>query len=1011
MSASFRAIELVKIIGNPTNAAQVHSASEELQAIQHSNYGWAVANAMLEEDDDNVRFYGALTLQIKINKEGSHQSEDDTTELRSHLLTWLVKLASLPARNFVLYKLCAALATYFTQAPMRWLSAVRQIICSLRAGSVVTGDQLKTYPDSAQVFMELTPVQQRVTIRFCQTLAEDMSNSAGLSQQSLRLDDTFSANTPDVTSILAVCINNLARDNVDLGIEALNCLNAWIIYAHSNWSRDIGTLQLLQDLTPITAEFLVSNNDDLRDLAIEIFVSNLEFRLKFFKKEHVEIISTLVRQKIGPECLVACRSGQQEPEIVSLGKLVAAYGKITVKDLVVVRKHASSESIVALFLELLTAPGYPAEDDEMIFSATEFWNEYAEHAVYAAADSEVHTLSKWLPQAREDLMKALQLYLPKMSHPPPEISKTWDEETFQQWKFFRDNVMDYLEFITEIPDSNLLHYLIEVALQILPTRQWFQLEGVLFCINAIADSVRPANDDPAMNALMGSSIFSNASDMSLDVPALLRRAVLRMIDNYSTFIKSNPQYIPPVLTFLFTILEATPPDQVRVADQAAKSLESLCSSCRRSLTQHLGELLAQVPQALSGPSANGYQKEKVMAAVASIIQSLPSEELKAEPISILIQVIETDLNAAVQAMQRGDVEQGELIGTTALQCLASIGKGIQALDDRPIDIDSNDDDETSTTEGAHSQTFWTLEAGAAIQQRILACFEIISYLQNAGDAIDAACDVLRAGLAETEPGPFVFPPSTTVAFVAKATTSLDTPRIEAVLSTACTFVSAHSRRNTPHLFDEVLAVYQSVARVMGLLKDPSNDPQLAQICVEFLQRLLVAYLDVLLAPSDEEIAGVLQFVLACVTGQAPMLKRIACNFFEPLIAHGRPNNPAPLPVTRVPVGVIVQHFAPLIATSLLYQISGVAQRSELDSLSKPLRAFVFSVPNCKKYLEHALLEQETTFVELAAANKTVDQSERKVFIAKIVGLRGGRQTNIIVREFWARCKGTVSKFE
>jgi len=91
------------------------------------------------------------------------------------------------------------------------------------------------------------------------------------------------------------------------------------------------------------------------------------------------------------------------------------------------------------------------------------------------------------------------------------------------------------------------------------------------------------------------------------------------------------------------------------------------------------------------------------------------------------------------------------------------------------------------------------------------------------------------------------------------------------------------------------------------------------------------------------------------------------------------------------------------------QVCGMAQRSELDSLCKPLRAFIFGVPNAKKYLEEALIESGTAH-RLASTIAGLDEKEIRMFLSKIVGLRGGKQTTTVVREFWARCKGTVSRF-
>lgn len=789
------------------------------------------------------------------------------------------------------------------RTPMKWQYAIRTIICSLYAEEVVTEPgHLANFPITAATISQLSPGKQSVALAFCLALSEGMTSLASTSHQNSTLNENFKSNTADAANLIYACQDSATVPNAVIPLGALKCYNVWTAYAHNNWSSDPETLELLQQLTPKAIDFILSPEDDLRELAVEIFVTILEYRIKFLKQEHLYTISRLVHLQIGPQCVAASRNSDQGPDTIAMGKLVAAYGKGNVKDLVATRSHASSEELIEIFQQLLTSPGFPAHDDQLILFALEFWTEYAEHVNDAVMSSDADTLNSWLPPIRNDLLKAVGNLIIKLAPPPGSVSQEWDEEEQQQWRSFRENFGELLESVIQIPYTTLFQDCVRLATQYLTVKDWLNLEAALFCVNFMADSVNQTTDIEALRTLMASTLFSDVSDTNARIPVMLKRAVLKLVDHYSEFIKSNPSYLPPVLTFLFTILETAPAIQGKLADLAARSFEALCSSCRQALTQHLGELLQQCPRALTGPSANGYQKEKVMAALASIIQALPTEAAKAEPLLTLIQVIETDLNTAVQSIQQGEVEQGELLGTSALQCLANIGKGIQAPDDASIDLDAEDE----------GDTFWTAEAGVAIQQRILGCFEIVSYLRNAGDAIDAACEVLRAGLKETQPGPFVFPPSAVVNFVSKAT--LDSPRIEAVINTATTFVSACSRSTSGHLFDEVSTVYMSVARVMGELNVPNNDPQLAQLCVEFLQRLLSSYLDVLLAPSDEDIASIFHFVVSCVNQDASMLKRYACSFlvsfssplrtqtysFSHTKLHRKPSSAWPDQATRPP---------------------------------------------------------------------------------------------------------------
>ncbi|KAG9700231.1 ARM repeat-containing protein, partial [Aureobasidium melanogenum] len=1001
MSVADQAIELVRRLNDPRYAAGASQISRELQEIQLSDQGWVAADAMLDHTDTNIKFYGALTLQIKLNKDRSTLNEQAAAELRLRLILWFIRLAlgDMPPK-LIIDKLCSTMATYFIQSPVPWTQTVRQIICSLHAGDVVPHDMLGTYSDTSQIISGLSGLKLFMAVRFCRVLAEDVQNSSVLGPQYYHLDNIFKSNTTDSAILMTYVFSTSTPLSTEIRVEAVNCFSAWVTYSFAHWTTDPVALQLLQNLTPMALEHLLHHDESVRDPTVEFFVNTLEYRSKFLQKEQLESLSLLVRRTVGPQCLLQGQSFL-DPTIVAFSKLITAYGKLVVKDLISERNQESSQEIIDLFQQLLRAPGYPAEDDQVILNVTEFWIEYAEtiaDTLMDAAEDEI----PFLAIVRNDLMQAVQTYIPKLQAPPLAEMTEWDEDNVDHWQFFRDNISDFFDQVNNVPETHLLSNMVVLATNVLPARQWLHLEAIIFSINCISDSIALSDENiQALSALIGSSLFSDISSNSTDVPNKLKRAAMTLVDRYSSFIKKNPQFLPPVLTFLFTILASTPADRVKLADASAKSLEQLCSSCRKSLTPHLDELLQQCPQALSGPSANSYQKEKIMAALASIIQALPSEEAKAAPLISLIQVIENDLNTAIATLNKGNLEDSEVLGTSALQCLASIGKGIQALTNDVIDVDS--DDEEGNDDSAATGNFWTSQAGIEIQNRIVQCINIVEYLHNPGDAMDAACAILRAGLKETKPGPFVFPPSATVAFISKA--QISTPRIEAIIGTACSFVSNCSRKTAPHMFGEMSAVYQRVALVMQQLGDPANDPQLAQLCIDFMQRLLVSYIDVLLSPTDDEIAAALQFVINCMVGNAPMLKRNACNFFETLLGLANPRTAHSLPSCRVPPLSVLTAFASPLSRALIFNIGGLAQRSEIEPLCKPLRALIFSQPGlAKQHLEAALLDP-------SFPSTNVGEKEKRVFVAKVLGLRGGRQTVVVVKEFWALCKGTVTSFE
>jgi hypothetical protein len=84
-------------------------------------------------------------------------------------------------------------------------------------------------------------------------------------------------------------------------------------------------------------------------------------------------------------------------------------------------------------LQLLRAPGYPAEDDQVILNVTEFWIEYAEQIADTVMDSPEDEIP-FLEVVRTDLMQAVQIYIPKLQAPPLSEMSEWDEDNVDQWQ-------------------------------------------------------------------------------------------------------------------------------------------------------------------------------------------------------------------------------------------------------------------------------------------------------------------------------------------------------------------------------------------------------------------------------------------------------------------------------------------------------------------------------------------------------------------------------------------------
>jgi uncharacterized protein YjeT (DUF2065 family) len=65
---SFAEIEgLVKSLYDPGHAKKIAQNEATLRVLQRSPQGWEIADALLKSEDEQVRFFGALTLTVKLN--------------------------------------------------------------------------------------------------------------------------------------------------------------------------------------------------------------------------------------------------------------------------------------------------------------------------------------------------------------------------------------------------------------------------------------------------------------------------------------------------------------------------------------------------------------------------------------------------------------------------------------------------------------------------------------------------------------------------------------------------------------------------------------------------------------------------------------------------------------------------------------------------------------------------------------------------------------------------------
>lgn len=61
--------QLIRALYQPNSPDTISKIQEVLHRLQRSSEGWQLAQSLIAHREDNIRFYAALTLIIKLNRD------------------------------------------------------------------------------------------------------------------------------------------------------------------------------------------------------------------------------------------------------------------------------------------------------------------------------------------------------------------------------------------------------------------------------------------------------------------------------------------------------------------------------------------------------------------------------------------------------------------------------------------------------------------------------------------------------------------------------------------------------------------------------------------------------------------------------------------------------------------------------------------------------------------------------------------------------------------------------
>lgn len=591
--------------------------------------------------------------------------------------------------------------------------------------------------------------------------------------------------------------------------------------------------------------------------------------------------------------------------------------------------------------------------------------------------------------------------LVKVQYPPSELDKqtaNWDEDEYTRFGDFRFQAKDFFETAFGILGPTLAEDVAKAA-TLSSSLSWSEFESGLFVLTSVADALSndPEKCDPSLNLVFSSELWTQAISGSTQVPSRVRRAVIKLLAESTSYLQRNSQFMIASLDFLFRSLHVK-----ALSNQASGAIYSLCDSQREFLVQALPQFLDTMT-ALDGIPL--YARCKVLSGVAALVQALPSEQDRIEPLSKMIELVQTNSPDPGNDINQSDEEFSDPL-FERVSMFAAMARGLQSPADTPIDLDSS-----PTT----LDTFWIDGPGTSFQQLVLRMLsDPWSHLLEPGssDLVAICCDLLRAGFKESHPSPFKFSPVIETDLIC-ALIDLRNSNLDQTMATASCFISAapsptaNSHLHVEKLLGAVIAVATEAIDVLNRPEQPARFDPPTGIC-DFVNRCLIKFgKEILASPSAVDILiPIFDFTILLLRRTVDTLpRRTLAAFYASFLELTAPGTAiAQNETASVNLDTLFDKYLPTILGLTVHFLAGECARSEIEAFSGLLRAFISKQPiRSKKILQEAMKPESGVLTEKALAATKPEQRAR--FIAQVEGLRGVKKTNDIVRDFWISCKG------
>ncbi|OQV01902.1 hypothetical protein CLAIMM_07189 [Cladophialophora immunda] len=993
---------------NQSSPERINEIQKQIQRLQREKSAWQLALDLLHHGEATIRFYGALTLTIKINADWDHDGLGKDEYMRKSLLGALVgnyiRLVNLPDSNFVLQKLGSTLVTFFARPDSGWNLPFRQVLASFLSRNYVSEEDLPDMDQLLEACNDCSNNELKGMLLIATIMAEDLSSRSASSLDEGRLNNHVAANSLDVWLLLRYCVKrgigqqqaeatleqarSQSEDMLQLVMKAIPYWASMSKYAESTQARR--SEGIARDCIATTVNYL--EEEFYTGTVLQMLISLENSSAKLLREALPNFPASIANSPKVREMVDLLLQGDFVSDgvlYVDLLESIMSHIDITKPDFL--HNHRYNE-VVRTLQRLLSCDGVAVIEDPVCQIVLEKISEIVEgYADWEDMNDPAQGFLKGLTA------NACEACLLKIRIPPDEMSsetQSWDADDRAKFQDFRYDVQDFFQSAFLVLGNALIEEIVKSILGQGTSPDWSTFEAGTFSLIAFADTMSSSPDtyDVLITTILGSPAWSYFLQTADNVPDQALRTAIRFIAENVTYLHRHPDRLVAILNFLFSSLHLQ-----ASTSAASRAIYNLCDSHRRMLKEGLPQFMDSLA---SIGDIGETERHRIYAAVAAIIQALPAEEAKVEPLSRLL----APIGHALTTLDGNNVDKADILRgcIDIMQTLASIGKGLRSPADVPVDL------EASST---GSSDFWTSGHGASVQQNVLAMYhatmqKVGSYVDNV--FVDACCDFIKSGFTEEHPSPFKFTDSIGLELVTQFI-NLDNPSIDNTMACASSFLASVSPQNLhASVSGLVYAVISNQQHVLSKYQEtkqlPDNNFQSSSL--DFLNRLLSKWAAMWFDMQDSQntAAVSVEMGLIVMADSDTLPRRSAAGYFAAFAEVSGPESGLDSEANAWLKGMLLT-FGPRILSLVLRLLGGECARSEIDSLTETLKRFVQKQFMLSKAVLREAIKQESGVMSDKAINATTLE-QRNRFVAQVEALRGARKTIDVVKDFWIACRGS-----